>query len=296
VSEQLQVGWDGFLEWASLFYSAPEFNSEERDVKLTAVEPLKLCRQQLLSGDAWLPELRNGLTNSHSGGVDFRLADRFIAWAERNPDRAIESLTALWADGADDGPVRVNAFDLLLPTEAASGNGTRLNLASYLLGAIDPCVWPTYRIRVVEDALELTGTPPPSVNCSIAKRYEHALAFFDEISGHMATRGSELRDRLDAQGLLWSVIKWSRRPSTFTVEQWADLKEYRKIPAALRKAALPPPKKVKMPSRPLRGHCTQCNNDETTFVGKQGDEWMFRCDESVQHVGGEPFTFPQRSR
>jgi hypothetical protein len=139
VSEQLQVGWDGFLEWASLFYSAPEFNSEERDVKLTAVEPLKLCRQQLLSGDAWLPELRNGLTNSHSGGVDFRLADRFIAWAERNPDRAIESLTALWADGADDGPVRVNAFDLLLPTEAASGNGTRLNLASYLLGAIDPC-------------------------------------------------------------------------------------------------------------------------------------------------------------
>jgi 5-methylcytosine-specific restriction protein B len=296
VSEQLQVSWDTFLEWTSLFYSAPEFDSEERDGKLAAVEPLKVCRQHLLGDDTWLPELRNGLTNSHSGGVDFRLADRYLTWAERNQERAGESLAALWAVEAEDGPARVNAFDLLLPVDAASGTGTRLNLASYLLGAIDLSTWPPYRIRVVEDALELTGTQPPSANCSIAKRYAHALAFFDEITEHMATRGTELRDRLDAQGLLWSVVKWSRRPSTFTVEQWAQLKEYRKIPAALRKAALPPPKKVKMPSRPLRGHCTHCNNDETTFVGKEGEAWMFRCDESVQHVDGKPFTFPQSSR
>jgi hypothetical protein len=289
-------GWDGFLEWASLFYSTPEFASEERDYKLEAVEPLRRCRQLLLGGQAWLPELRAGLTNAHSGNVDFRLADRYLEWAEAHPDKAAESLAGLWADGDAEGPARIATFDRLLPSEAASGKGTRLNLAAYLLGAIDPHVWPNYRIRVVEDALELTRTPPPPSDCSLAARYEHSLAFYDEIIARMSSRGISGLTRLDAQSLMWSVVKWPRRPSTFTVEQWAELKEYRKIPAALRKAALPPAKKVKIPSRPLRGHCTQCNNDETTFVGQQGDEWMFRCDESVQHVGGEPYTFPQSSR
>jgi hypothetical protein len=162
VSEQLQVGWDTFLEWSSLFYSAPEFNSEERDGKLAAVEPLKLCRQHLLADDTWLPELRNGLTNSHSGGVDFRLADRYLTWAERNQDRAGESLAALWAVEAEDGPARVNAFDLLLPVEAASGTGTRLNLASYLLGAIDLNSRAPNPRRPTARSLSATRMPWPS--------------------------------------------------------------------------------------------------------------------------------------
>lgn len=296
VNEQTTVGWDGFLEWASLFYATPEFSADERDFKLEAVEGLQRCRQHLLADETWLPELRTGLTNGHSANVDFRLADRFLEWAESYPDKAGESLAGLWADGDLEGPARIAIFDRLLPTEAASGKGTRLNLAAYLLGAIDPLLWPNYRIRVVEDALELTCTAPPPAECSLAQRYAHTLGFYDEIVLRMAALGTSDLSRLDAQSLMWSVVKWTRRPSTFTVEQWAELKEYRKVPAALRKAAVPPPKKIKAPSRPLRGHCTQCNNDETTFVGQEGDQWMFRCDESVQHVGGEPYTFPQSSR
>jgi len=296
VNEQSQIGWDGFLEWASLFHAAPEFEAEERDFKLAAVEPLRLSRKHLLDGQAWVPELRSGLTDTHSGNVDFRLADRFLTWVETFPETAGDCLLALWAEGELDGPERIAAFDRLLPGEAASGKGTRLNLAAYLLGAIDPLRWPNYRIRVVEDALELTGTPSPPSDCPLATRYERVLAFYDEIVVRMAGRDTQELDRLDAQSLMWSVVKWPKRPSSFTVEQWAELKEYRKVPAARRKAALPPAKKVKLPSRPLRGHCTQCNNDETTFIGQEGDQWMFRCDDRVQHVGGESYTFPQSGR
>ena len=216
VNGQSQIGWDGFLEWASLFHAAPEFEAEERECKLAAVEPLRLSRKHLLDGQAWVPELRSGLTDTHSGNVDFRLADRFLAWVETFPETAGDCLLALWADGELDGPGRIAAFDRLLPSEAASGKGTRLNLAAYLLGAIDPLRWPNYRIRVVEDALELTGTPSPPSDCPLATRYERVLAFYDEIVLRMAERDTKELDRLDAQSLMWSIVKWPKRPPSFT--------------------------------------------------------------------------------
>ena len=36
----------------------------------------------------------------------------------------------------------------------------------------------------------------------------HALGFLDKLLEEAASRGLELRDRLDAQSVLWCVVKW----------------------------------------------------------------------------------------
>ena len=277
--------------WASSFHAAPEFEAEERECKLAAVEPLRLSRKHLLDGRL-VPELRSGLTDTHSGNVDFRLADRFLAGGDlpgnggRLPAGAVGRRRTSRSRAGSRHSTCCSQPEL-------PRKGTRLNLAAYLLGAIDPLRWPNYRIRAVEDALDVLR--PLRVTVRWPRATSACWPSTTRSSSAWRKDTTEL-DRLDAQSLMRAHRQVAERLLViYTVEQWAELKEYRKV-AARRKAALPPAKKAKVPSRPLRGHCTQCNNDETTFVGQEGDQWMFRCDERVQHVGGESYTFPQSVR
>ena len=69
MTDEVLAGWDGFFEWATLFYAMEDFDQEERDYKFRAVEPLIHSLELLSTGGEWLPELRRGFTNTSSNIV-----------------------------------------------------------------------------------------------------------------------------------------------------------------------------------------------------------------------------------
>ena len=88
------------------------------------------------------------------------------------------------------------------------GPGTRASLASFLQLAVDPSTFPFYRPTLFANSYELLGFPGPRSSADEAAHYAHALTFLDRVLEESRDRGLMLRDRLDAQAVLWRVMTW----------------------------------------------------------------------------------------
>jgi MoxR-like ATPase len=204
--------WDEFVKWARKFYEAPGFDADERDYKLDAVKPLAQARDALLAGGEWRALLRNGFLNAKNNMTDWRVHDRFLGWVEAHADGGAgtdapeAALTALWQDG--DVAPRIDGFLDLVPASELGAVGARLNVASYLLMAQTPTEHPVYKPSPFKRARDLTQTASPPAVASPSEVYLAALDFLDRFIEEAATRGLTLRDRLDAQGLVWAITKY----------------------------------------------------------------------------------------
>ena len=103
------------------------------------------------------------------------------------------------------------SFDAALPSEV-SGTGSRANLASFLCAVRGVETHPVFRAQAFETAYSLTAWPhQPSASPS--RRYADALAFLDEFVDQCRLQGiAPMRDRLDAQGVLWRVLSGQPEP------------------------------------------------------------------------------------
>nr|MDA8359439.1 AAA family ATPase [Actinomycetota bacterium] len=75
-------------------------------------------------------------------------------------------------------------------------------------------------------ACKLTGYPAPSAGADQGRRYRHALAFFDRLKQEAESRGLKLRDRLDAQSVMWAVTE-NDPPTPFTDDERAAFLAWR---------------------------------------------------------------------
>ena len=75
---------------------------------------------------------------------------------------------------------------------------------------------PPYRKEAYYKAYDLTGYAHPPHEATRGQLYSHALAFLDRIIAEAASRGLALRDRLDAQSVLWSISQGNE------VKEWSD--------------------------------------------------------------------------
>jgi hypothetical protein len=205
--------WDEFVKWASRFYEDPTFYEKERDYKFDAVRPLAKAREAFLGGGEWRPLLREGFLNRNNNLTDWRVHDRFLSWvvAQENEgaagsDTAEAALAELWRDG--DVAPRLDAFLDLVPASELGAVGARLNIASYLLMAQAATEHPIYKPSPFKRARDLTQTASRPAGASPSEVYLAALDFLDRFIEEAATRGLELRDRLDAQGLVWCIAKY----------------------------------------------------------------------------------------
>ena len=76
----------------------------------------------------------------------------------------------------------------------------RLNLASFLLMALDPTRYPVYDARTFARGYTLTGEPPPPAEADEGAVYEHALAFLDRLIGAARWRDGEEAGRRGGGG------------------------------------------------------------------------------------------------
>jgi 5-methylcytosine-specific restriction endonuclease McrBC GTP-binding regulatory subunit McrB len=71
----------------------------------------------------------------------------------------------------------------------------------------EPTEFPIFRPTPIEKAFSLADYPKPPQDADEVELYEYALDFFDVIVAEGAKVGLELRDRLDAQGMIWALTK-----------------------------------------------------------------------------------------
>lgn len=206
--------WGQFVSWARRFHERPEFDAEERDYKEQIVANIRAARDTLRAGEEWQPLLKRAFSQPNNL-TPWQMHSNFLAWCDAEPEAARAALDVIWGE-TQSASERIAAFLRLVPKSTVSGPGLRLSLASFLQLAVDPYTLPPYRSTAIVRAYELTGYPAPPKNASEANVYAHALGLLDRVIEESRDRGLVLRDRLDAQSVLWCVAKWK------TPQDWAE--------------------------------------------------------------------------
>jgi MoxR-like ATPase len=203
--------WEVLPQWAARIM--PEIDlAAERTYNLNAAANVARARDALHDPATW-PQLLHTAFTSENNLVDWRAYGSFLAWASAHPQSAGAALVRLWTDP---GLASIDAFLAAVPNEALSGAGARLSVASFLLSGIDPERFPVWRATTADAAYRLTDAAKPQPPASDGERYEYYLIFLDEVLDIMARHRQQLRDRLDAQGLLWALVsgeppaRWSK--------------------------------------------------------------------------------------
>lgn len=210
------AAWDTLLHWARRFSETVDLDRDEREYKLDFATKLQLSRSALAAGEDWVPSLHAALRATNV--LNYRDVDRFKALVAEEPAEVEAALGELWDSGSD--PVdAVAAFTERLPQLPRPG--TSASIASLLRAAVDAQNAPIFKPTAFAKAYSRVGWPATSPPVPSA-RYREAVAFLDEFKvRYDATVDVVLRDRLDAQGLLWRVVSGQPPDSWSESEQQA---------------------------------------------------------------------------
>ncbi len=219
--------WDRFAGWARRVIEWERFEEEERDHKLVIASNLGEVKRAVDSAtEEWFALLKrafgspNNLTN-HFGH------SALLRWVEQHSTNGAKALDDLWSSDAPPAEL-VDAFCERLPPKVVPGVGTRVNLISFLLMGRDVRDLPPYQFTVLKDGCSATNHPIPEKAAPAGTVYESALEFFDTIRFELGQRGLDLRDRLDAQSVLWGIMRNKGFLESLPQDLQAELKRYRK--------------------------------------------------------------------
>ncbi len=197
--------WDAITHWAKRFAESIDFDAEERAFKLEIRDHVVAARDAIVAGSNEWPRVMRRAFGSPNNLTAWQTHAAFLEWTEANLDQSRAALVALWNDAASI-PAAIDEFVAALPSDLVSGSGTRTNLASFLLAGRGVEEHPTYKATVFSTAYKLTEWPHQA-DAAPSARYQTALAFLDGLAEVCRAQGlAPMRDRLDAQGVLWRVI------------------------------------------------------------------------------------------
>lgn len=193
---------DEFVYWSARFYELDSYGLSEREHKLEIVRDLSEARRSVLADGDWFAHLQRAFT-TRNNLLPPQVHEDFLRWCQEDLGRAAKLLRRLW-DRKDEPLLRLGDSLAHLPAGAVAGLGSRAALGSFLMLAIDPYQYPPYRVAAMHAAYRLTGHEPGGEKDEVAM-YRAALAFFDRLRERAAERGLALKDRLDAQSVVWSI-------------------------------------------------------------------------------------------
>jgi 5-methylcytosine-specific restriction protein B len=197
--------WSHFLEWAKRFADETDLDEEERDFKIATAEKIRTACVDCVNGSSgWEDQLGRALSSSNL--MAWQFVDDVRKAITANPEsfrRGIAILANKEATAADVERFTKSVAEAGLT--ATPGNLT--SLASIVLMGQHPEQFPPYRASFATDWAKAVGFEPENHNS--AGRYEGMLALCDELLRRAPAAGLRLRDRLDAQGLAWMVMRWS---------------------------------------------------------------------------------------
>ncbi len=201
--------WGRFVQWARRFYDPDKIDALERNYKLECAAQVRAAIDAVLAGEANWPEKMRRAFGGKNNITSHYMHARFLGWCEQETAAALNALQLLFSEGRHLAE-RIRAFSRALPKEVVSGQGSRVNLISYLLMGVDPTEYPPYQATPYKKAMKLVGFPGSSPTSPEETVYAWALQFLDDFIVQAAALGLELRDRLDAQSLVWILTRMYR--------------------------------------------------------------------------------------
>ena len=219
------TAWDEFIDWARIFYEDPDFDSIERAFKLDLGVEVSTALEALRSGRDWWDPLHAAFHNPKNNLTRFDQHDAYLNWARDHREEASRGLGSIW-DSDRQVTERIRGFMNHFPIDVLPGTGMRATIASVLLLADNPNLYPPYKPTTLNDGYRLVGYAPDPSGANEAQRYGRALEFLDRVLDEAAQRDLGLRDRLDAQSVLWAVLR-NELPETATDDQRKALALYR---------------------------------------------------------------------
>jgi 5-methylcytosine-specific restriction protein B len=194
--------WKVFVYWAERVRQEPDFDRRERDFKLQLAHDLARVAASYRSGQREWYDFSRLLQKTNL--VDRHEVARFVAWAEQHLDELDGIVLDAW-DGGGDNVARVRRFLDALPHDALPGTAARASLAAFIVAAVDPESSPPFNYSSMESAYKLTKLGEETPKGDAAGYYERAIRFDDELIRQAKPHGLELRDRLDAQAVIFGV-------------------------------------------------------------------------------------------
>lgn len=223
--------WDEFVGWMKRFHDWEGFDEEQRQYKIRLASIVKNAREMLAtdpSDNRWMRTLEGAFFHKDNNLIYHRAQRAFLTWCNSDLDEAGRAISLLWDDDQD--PPNLTSF-FERTSSIPNSPGHEISIASFLLFGRDETRFPIYRAEPYQLAFRLTrfgGEPSTEERTS---RYHHALSFLDRIVVEAGKRGLQLRDRLDAQGLLFAITSWAldEEPvASWSEEDQRELEAYRK--------------------------------------------------------------------
>lgn len=218
------VLWGDFMGFAAQFAETVDLNAEEYDYKLALAARLGATREAYLAGDSdWFEMLRRDISSSNLMNQYFMM--RLVDLGRTRPEELRAIIDVLWTNNPEVAKLDQFTEQLRPHNPEQFSVGGIVGFASILLLGRDPHVFPPYRARAVKKFLKLVGWEDRGANGTPAERYQLLLDALDEMLRVAPEFGIQLRDRLDAQGLMWTVMNvdptssWDSKQRT-TFQQW----------------------------------------------------------------------------
>lgn len=197
--------WHQFMEFAVLFSETVDLDAEEYRPKLAVAERLSRTREIFLQQDPqWFEAVRRDIASSNLMNQYFMM--RLVDVGRAKPDDLGQVVAALWEGDVDTSRINDFAAALRPYNQKQFSVGGIIGFASLLLMGRDPHSFPPYRAQAVKKFLKLVGWVDRGANGEPTRRYELLLEALDEILRLAPEYGIQLRDRLDAQGLMWTLM------------------------------------------------------------------------------------------
>lgn len=214
-----------FLTWARRVAESVDMRHEEHDFKRILAKQLGETRLAVVADAPEWPEAFRKSINKAAGILSPFFLMSVTEWLRADAASARDAILTLWGEA----PRSVAAIDEFSARLAGLGKratpGNRRAFAAVLLMARDPESYPPYAVEAIKKAMRLWGYPePPSAPDSAA--YQHALDFFDEVVSRADEAGLPIVSRLEAQGVVWAVVKHEPGPE-WSAEEQADFLAWR---------------------------------------------------------------------
>ncbi|MDQ0260455.1 5-methylcytosine-specific restriction protein B [Sinomonas atrocyanea] len=200
-------------------------DAEEYDYKIELSVRLKFTREAFLRDEPdWFERLRRDISSSNLMNQYFMM--RLVELGRSQPEVLKPIIDLLWrgdhpTDSLDDFAARLREQN----PENFSVGGV-VGFASILLLGRDPELYPPYRAQAVKKFLKLVGWADRGANGSALERYGLLLEAMDEVLRLAPQYGIALKDRLDAQGLMWTVMNVDP-PSNWSAQDIAEFHSWR---------------------------------------------------------------------
>lgn len=200
--------WDEYIKRAKEYFDRGTLESDEIGYKMAMAEDLAIARSAVLNDDQeWRERLNHAIRSREGHPISWQPLDDFKRWLSEQPEVALDAIRALWSPNQSSVGNVVRAFGRQLAEQSAlrGGVGTRANIASVLLMALDVENHPPFKTRTFESAYRSVSYEMPDQAADEGAVYEHALGFLDGFIDQARARGLSVRNRLDAQSLVWAI-------------------------------------------------------------------------------------------